>query len=61
MYWEIELENIEDQNMISILESQKQKANLQFGKFIERNYEDWFEEKANKPILSQTIWRIGST
>ena len=56
LYWEIELENIEDQNMISILESQKTEANLQFGKFIERNYEDWFEEKANKPILSHKLF-----
>src|SRR5690606_14940103 len=43
IYWEIELENIDDQNMIEILESQKVEANSQFGKFIERNYEDWFD------------------
>jgi CheY-like chemotaxis protein len=56
LYWEIELETIEDQNLIQILESQKAEANLQFGKFIERNYEDWFDEKADKPILSHKLF-----
>jgi CheY-like chemotaxis protein len=56
VYWEIELETIEDHNLIQILESQKAEANLQFGKFIERNYEDWFDEKADKPILSHKLF-----
>jgi len=56
IYWEMELENIEDQSMIEILESQKAEANAQFGKFIERNYEDWFTPNANKPILSHTLF-----
>ena len=45
IFWEIELENIEDQSMVEILESQKVEANAQFGKFIEKNYEDWFDPK----------------
>lgn len=57
IYWEIELENINDQGMINILESQKIEANSQFGKFIERNYEDWFDPKADKPIQSHTLFR----
>ena len=57
IFWELELENIEDQNLIEILESQKLEANSQFGKFIERNYEDWFEPKTNKPIQSHTLFR----
>ncbi len=57
IFWEIELENIEDPNLISILESQKIEANSQFGKFIERNYESWFEPKADKPILSHQLFR----
>ena len=43
--------------MISILESQKVEANSQFGKFIERNYEDWFEQNADKPVQSHTLFR----
>jgi hypothetical protein len=57
IFWELELENIDDQGMIEILESQKAEANSQFGKFIERNYEDWFAPKADKPIQSQTLFR----
>ena len=56
LFWELELENIEDQSMVEILESQKTEANVQFGKFIERNYEDWFQPKADKPVLSHEIF-----
>jgi CheY-like chemotaxis protein len=57
IFWELELENINDQGMIEILESQKVEANSQFGKFIERNYEDWFAPKADKPIQSHTLFK----
>ena len=57
IFWELELENIDDQSMVEILESQKAEANSQFGKFIERNYEDWFAPKTDKPILSQTLFK----
>ncbi len=57
IFWELELENINDQSMIEILESQKTEANSQFGKFIERHYEDWFAPKANKPIQSHTLFK----
>ena len=56
VYWELELENIEDQSMQEILESQKTEANNQFFKFIERNYEDWFSD-ADKPIMSHTLFK----
>jgi CheY-like chemotaxis protein len=57
IYWELELETIEDTNLIDILESQKLEANSQFSKFIERNYESWYESKADKPILSHNLFR----
>lgn len=57
IFWELELENIEDQGMGEILESQKIEANSQFGKFIERNYEDWFAPKADKPVMSHNLFR----
>ena len=56
IFWELELENIESQSMIEILESQKLEANTQFGKFIERNYEDWFSNTKDKPVLSHEIF-----
>lgn len=57
LFWELELENINDQSMFEILESQKVEANVQFGKFIERNYENWFTTNADKPIQSHTLFR----
>jgi CheY-like chemotaxis protein len=57
IFWELNLENINDHGMIEILESQKAEANSQFGKFIERNYEDWFLTKADKPVQSHTLFR----
>jgi len=57
IFWELNLENINDHGMIEILESQKAEANSQFGKFIERNYEDWFLPKADKPIQSNTLFK----
>ncbi len=57
LFWELKLEDINDTAMIEILESQKVEANSQFGKFIERNYEDWFASKADKPIQSNTLFK----
>ena len=54
--WELRLEEIEDSSMFEILESQKVEANNQFGKFIDRNYEDWFQN-GEAPVLSHTVFR----
>ncbi len=57
IYWELQLEDIEDVGMTDILESQKTEANLQFGKFIEKNYEDWFQPNSDAPIMSHTLFK----
>ena len=57
IYWEIELEDIEDHAMFEILESQKSEANLQFGKFIDKNYANWFQPNTEAPILSHTLFK----
>jgi CheY-like chemotaxis protein len=57
IFWELNLESINDHGMIEILESQKAEANSQFGKFIERNYEDWFLPKTDKPVQSHTLFK----
>ncbi|MBJ6368661.1 T9SS response regulator signal transducer PorX [Snuella sedimenti] len=57
IYWEIQLEAIEDPGMFEILESQKTEANTQFGKFIERNYPKWFEPQTEAPIMSHTLFK----
>ena len=56
LHWEIQLEDIEDVGMTEILESQKNEANQQFGKFIEKNYEKWFNGE-DGPIMSHTLFK----
>ncbi|MBT2162997.1 T9SS response regulator signal transducer PorX [Zobellia barbeyronii] len=55
IYWELRLEDIEDNSMFEILESQKAEANTHFGKFVERNYESWFD--SDGPVLSHTLFK----
>lgn len=57
IYWELQLENIEDAGMFEILESQKSEANTQFGKFIDKNYPSWFEPLTEAPTLSHTLFK----
>lgn len=57
IYWELELEAIEDVGLIEILESQKVEANVQFGKFIGKNYTEWFTDKAHAPVMSHTLFK----
>ena len=57
VYWELELEDIEDSGMFQILESQKNEANNQFCKFIDKNYPKWFEAGADAPTMSHTLFK----
>ena len=56
IYWELQLEEIEDSGMFEILESQKVEANSQFGKFVEKNYAGWFNG-SDRPVMSHTLFR----
>lgn len=56
VYWELELDKIEDSSVGEILYSQKTEANLQFAKYIIKNYKDWISGKEeDKPLFSHTI------
>ena len=57
VYWEIELEDIEDAAMFEILESQKNEANIQFGKFLDKHYQDWFNNPSEAPTLSHNLFK----
>jgi CheY-like chemotaxis protein len=57
IYWELELESIEDSGMSEILISQKTEANSEFCKFIDRNYPNWFEDNNDKPMLSHKLFK----
>ncbi|MDG1572977.1 PglZ domain-containing protein [Robiginitalea sp. M366] len=56
IFWELQLESIEDKSMFEILESQKSEANQQFGKFVERHYADWINGE-DSPVMSHTLFR----
>ncbi len=56
VYWELELESINDSGLTQILESQKLEANGQFYKFIKKNYQDWLTSN-DKPIFSHTLFK----
>lgn len=57
VYWELQLEHIEDTGMFEILESQKTEANTQFCKFVEKNYKGWFDDKEDAPVMSHRLFR----
>ncbi len=56
IYWELQLEEIEDSGMFEILESQKTEANNQFGKFVEKRYANWFTAE-DGPVMSHTLFK----
>ncbi|MGN6638684.1 MAG: response regulator, partial [Mucilaginibacter sp.] len=57
IYWELELEKLEDEGMHEILTLQKAEANVQFGKFIEKNYTDWIRNPEDGPITSPQLFK----
>lgn len=57
VYWELELENVEDSGMTEILNMQKKEANKQFCRFIEDNYLDWLNGIEESPQLIHTLFK----
>jgi hypothetical protein len=57
IFWELELEQLEDAGMHEILTMQKSEANAQFCKFIEKNYLNWIKDQDKAPLLSHQLFR----
>ncbi len=57
LYWELELESINEPAMMEILESQKQEANSLFFKFIKNNYESWIQGDEDAPLFSHELMK----
>ena len=56
IYWELEMDKLQDKSMLDVLKMQKSDANNQFFKFIEKHYVDWLSGKdPNPPIMSHTL------
>ncbi|MDR2853985.1 MAG: PglZ domain-containing protein [Prevotellaceae bacterium] len=56
VYWELELSEAEN-GMDTLLQAQKKEANNIFAKFIKKNYEKWFSQPENHPLLSHEIFK----
>ncbi|SHI68469.1 Response regulator receiver domain-containing protein [Cruoricaptor ignavus] len=54
--WEIRFDNVFDSEFAALLQSQKEEANIQFAKFIEKNYENWLHTD-DKPLMSHTLFK----
>ena len=54
LYWEMELEGLEDLAMLEIFQNQMKEANRLFAKFIENNYKDWIKNDEG-PLMSHQI------
>jgi CheY-like chemotaxis protein len=57
VYWELQLETIEDQGMAEILAMQKKEANSLFTRFIQNNYLDWVNGDEDAPQMIHTIFK----
>lgn len=56
IYWELEMDKLQDKSMLEVLHMQKADANNQFFKFIEKHYISWLNGKdANPPTMSHTL------
>ncbi len=57
VFWELQMDQA-DASMAEVLESQKVEANVNFCRFIKRNYEGWLNDpKVPKPLMSHQIMK----
>lgn len=56
IYWEMEL-TASQSPLLELLKIQKQEANNGFVKYIKKNYESWFSDTDNQPLISPKIFQ----
>ncbi len=57
VFWELELEKLQDTGMHEILAQQKQEANALFSKFVDKNYLRWLKEPDRAPLQSHQLMK----
>ena len=57
VYWELELEQNEESEMQEVFHMQKADANNGFARFIKKNYETWFKDAEEKPMMSPNLFK----
>ena len=55
VYWELELDRIEETGLNEILQMQKDEASHLFSRFIEDNYIDWLHGREEAPLMSPSV------
>lgn len=55
VYWELELDKIEETGLNEILQTQKDEASHLFSRFIEENYIDWLSDGEDAPLMSPNV------
>lgn len=55
VYYDIELENSDDEGMFEVLSMQKAEANRQFSRFIDDHYVDWVGDPEEAPVMSHNL------
>jgi DNA-binding response OmpR family regulator len=53
--WEVELDKHSELGLKQTVHDQRNECNVEFSKFIEKNYLDWVSSEVNKPVLSNEI------
>lgn len=59
VFWELELDNAKSDEMFHIMEMQKKEANVEFNKFIIKQYTEWMKSPLDPdtPTLSHTLFK----
>ncbi|MBP6625466.1 MAG: PglZ domain-containing protein, partial [Chitinophagaceae bacterium] len=58
VYWELEMKKSDSPEMQEILSSQKDEANNEFCKFVDKNYTKWIKAKdGDAPVMSHTLMK----
>ena len=53
--WDVELDRFFDPGLRKMHEDLRRNCNLNFGKFVDRNYRQWVNDEENSPLLSVDI------
>ena len=57
VYWEMEIEKSDNDEMAEVLQSQKNEANVEFFKYISKNYAQWIKDGGKSgPLLSHQLF-----
>jgi CheY-like chemotaxis protein len=58
VFWELQMEDAGNQEMAEVLDMQKVEANVNFCRFVKRNYEKWLNDpNVSRPILSHQLMK----